>query len=79
MKLEKCPFCKGTRRESHTEFIARVDNEIVVIRDIPAYVCERCHEAYFTPDISRIMDTIIEEAREGSLCMKPLAVSKVSM
>ncbi|NLW75883.1 MAG: YgiT-type zinc finger protein [Methanomicrobiales archaeon] len=49
------------------------------MRDIPAYVCERCHEAYFTPDISRIMDTIIEEAREGSLCMKPLAVSKVSM
>ncbi|QVV90581.1 YgiT-type zinc finger protein [Methanospirillum sp. J.3.6.1-F.2.7.3] len=29
------------------------------MRDIPAYVCERCHEAYFTPDISRIMDIII--------------------
>ncbi|WP_371816504.1 YgiT-type zinc finger protein [Methanospirillum purgamenti] len=26
---------------------------------MPAYVCERCHEAYFTPDISRIMDIII--------------------
>jgi len=79
MKPERCSFCKGTLKDDHTEYIARVNNEIVVIRDIPAYVCEWCHEAYFTPDISRKMDAIIEEARKGSLCMKPLAAGEVSM
>jgi YgiT-type zinc finger domain-containing protein len=38
---ERCTFCKGTLREGKTEFIARVGDEIVVVRDVPAFICGR--------------------------------------
>jgi len=51
-----CSFCKGRLRESKTDFVAKVGCEIVSIKDVPAYVCENCGEAYFTPVVSRKMD-----------------------
>ncbi|KUK60416.1 MAG: Uncharacterized protein XD82_1618 [Methanoculleus marisnigri] len=30
---ERCTFCKGTLQEGKTEFMARVGDEIIVIRD----------------------------------------------
>jgi len=32
---ERCTFCKGTLQEGKTEFIARVGDEIIVVRDVP--------------------------------------------
>jgi hypothetical protein len=32
---ERCTFCRGTLQEGKTEFIARVGDEIVIVRDAP--------------------------------------------
>jgi YgiT-type zinc finger domain-containing protein len=59
---ERCTFCKGTLQEGKTEFIARVGDEIIVIRDVPAYVCDRCGEAYYSAEISRKIDAVMKDA-----------------
>jgi len=46
MEPDRCSFCKGRLIKGETEFIVRVESELLVIRDIPAYVCEECGEAY---------------------------------
>ena len=56
MKPDKCSLCGGVLRKGKTELVIRVGEEIVVIKDFPAYVCENCREPYFTPETSRRID-----------------------
>ena len=76
---ERCTLCKGTLQEGKTEFIARVGGEIIVIRDVPAYVCDRCGEAYYSAEVSRKIDAVMREFHSGRLCCRPLAAGEVEL
>jgi YgiT-type zinc finger domain-containing protein len=41
---DRCSFCKGKVPEGKTEFLAHATGEVIVIRDVLAYVCEQCGE-----------------------------------
>ena len=45
MKPGLCQYCKGNMKDGKTEFIAHVRDQVIVIKDVPAFVCERCGEA----------------------------------
>jgi YgiT-type zinc finger domain-containing protein len=47
------------------EFFARIGDEIMIIRDVPAYVCGRCGEAYFSAKVSRKIDAVMKEFHSG--------------
>ncbi|UUX93124.1 type II toxin-antitoxin system MqsA family antitoxin [Methanoplanus endosymbiosus] len=57
---DRCSYCKGKLNTKKTEFIAESGEKIIVIREIPAYICNQCKEAYFTPEISRKIDEIMK-------------------
>jgi len=76
---ERCTFCKGTLREGETEFIARIGDEIVVVGDVPAFICDRCGEAYYSTEISRKIDAVMKDAHSGRLCCRPLAAGEVEL
>ncbi len=42
MKHNQCPLCKGLTREGKTTFTAVLGFGVVVVRDVPAIVCELC-------------------------------------
>jgi len=75
----QCSFCRGNLTEGKTEFMVRIGREIIVIKDVPAYICDQCNESYFTPDSSRRIDAILKAARTGPVCGKPLGAIEVSM
>ncbi|HWQ63382.1 MAG TPA: type II toxin-antitoxin system MqsA family antitoxin [Methanospirillum sp.] len=79
MMPDQCSFCRGTLRMGTTEFMVRMGSEIIVIKDVPAFVCDQCNESYFTPESSRKIDRIIEEAKKGPICGTPLAAIEVSI
>ena len=72
-------MCNGKLQEKKTEFVAKVRDKVVVIKDVPAYICERCEEAYFTPEISRKIDRIMREFHEGRLLMRPIATGEIEL
>lgn len=75
----RCTFCRGTLKEGKSEFIARVEDEVIVIRDVPAFVCEQCGEAYYRVAISEKIDNVMRDAHSGKLCLKPLAAGEVEL
>ncbi|AIG98387.1 YgiT-type zinc finger domain protein [Archaeoglobus fulgidus DSM 8774] len=79
MKPDKCDLCNGKLHEGKTEFVARVGDKVVVIKGIPAYICEECGEAYFTPEISRKIDKIMREFHEGKLLMRPIDAGEIEL
>lgn len=76
---DTCSFCKSKLHEGKKEFVVKVKNEVVVIKDVPALVCDRCDEAYITPEISEKIDEIMEEFYAGKLLAKPLAAGEVAL
>jgi YgiT-type zinc finger domain-containing protein len=76
---DTCSCGKGRLKKGTTDFTARVEGEIVVIRDVPAYVCDSCSEAYFSIEISRKIDEIIREFRAGKLLTKPLRAGEIEL
>ncbi|MCK4269110.1 MAG: type II toxin-antitoxin system MqsA family antitoxin, partial [Methanogenium sp.] len=53
--------------------------EVIIIKEIPAYVCNQCGEAYFTPDISRKIDKIMEDIHKGRICCRPVAAGEIEL
>ncbi|WP_394339359.1 type II toxin-antitoxin system MqsA family antitoxin [Methanoculleus sp. UBA377] len=45
--------------------MARVGDEIVVVRDVPAFICDRCGEAYYSAEISQKIDTVMKDVHGG--------------
>lgn len=79
MKPTKCSFCGGNLQRGTTEFVARVEDEVIVIKEVPAYVCEQCGESYYTPEISRKIDEIMREFHRGKLLVRPLAAGEIEL
>jgi YgiT-type zinc finger domain-containing protein len=76
---DRCSFCKGKLQKGNTEFMAHAAGEVIVIRDVPAFVCEQCGEAYYTATTSRKIDAVMRDAHEKKLCMRPLPAGEVSL
>jgi YgiT-type zinc finger domain-containing protein len=50
----KCSICKtGQTRPGITTVTLERDNTVVVIRDVPAEICEDCGEYYLSDEIAR--------------------------
>lgn len=79
MKPDMCSFCKGRLHGGKTEFVTRVKCEVIVIKEVPAYICENCGEAYFSPEISRKIDKVMRNFHEGKLLAHPIAAGEVEL
>ena len=78
MKPGRCSFCKGRLVEGKTEFVAKIGEQIIAIKDVSAYICENCGEAYYTPEVSRKIDIIMKKFYESKLLLHPVAAGELS-
>jgi YgiT-type zinc finger domain-containing protein len=69
--------CSGKMREGRHNFMAKVGDEIVVIKDVPALICDTCGEFEYTLEVSREIDIIMKEFFAGRLLAKPLAAVEI--
>ncbi|WP_292364294.1 MULTISPECIES: YgiT-type zinc finger protein [unclassified Methanoculleus] len=64
--------------EGKNEFIARVGDEII-IKEAPAFICDRCGEAYYRAEASRKIDAVLKDVHGGRICCRPLAAGEVEL
>jgi len=79
MQTAECLLCRGKMRVGTWELVARVGDQVVVIKNIPAFVCPNCDEAYYSIDIQRKIDRIRKAFHEGYLMAKSLAAGEVDL
>lgn len=72
-----CCRCSGKMHEGEHDFMVRAGNEIVVIKDVPALICDTCGEVEYTLEVSREIDVIMKEFFAGRLLAKPLAAGEI--
>ena len=76
--VHDCCNCAEKMREGKHDFIARVENEIVVIKDVPALICDTCGKVEYTLEVSREIDVIMKDFFAGRLLAKPLAAGEIA-
>jgi len=62
---ETCYFCsRGTLEEKHVTVDFRWGEQLVIIENVPANVCNECGERYYAAKIVRQMEQIAKERRK---------------
>lgn len=79
MRPDTCSFCKGKTVEGEAEFMVKVEDRVLVITNVPAYICEECGEAYYTPETSEKLDRIMRKYHESTLPQHPIAAGQLSL
>ncbi|MCG8478240.1 MAG: type II toxin-antitoxin system MqsA family antitoxin [Spirochaetales bacterium] len=59
----RCPLCGGPFTEGTTTFTVDLGFGVVVVRDVPARVCEQCGDASMTTAVTQRLEAIVESAR----------------
>jgi YgiT-type zinc finger domain-containing protein len=58
---DKCSFCKGKLVEGKHEFVVKTGETVLAIRDVDAFICQECGEAYYTSQTSRRIDKVMQK------------------
>lgn len=61
----RCYFCKGKIVEKRVRVDFRWGEELVVIEDVPAEVCQQCGEKYFSPEVYKAMENLAKTNARG--------------
>jgi len=59
--IDLCDLCGGELRPGVTTLEIWRGEELVVVKDVPADVCQQCREAYLSPEISERLDRFLTE------------------
>ncbi len=58
---DRCDLCGGELRPDKTTLEIWLGEELLVIRDVSADVCQQCGEAYISAEISKKLDHFLAE------------------
>jgi YgiT-type zinc finger domain-containing protein len=62
-----CPLCRnGELQEGHADTSILREGLVLVIRDVPADICDNCGEQFFDAEVTdRLLDIAEEATRAG--------------
>lgn len=63
MSISHCPLCGGEKQPGTTTFAVDLKTGIVVVRDVPAFVCAKCGDAWIDNPVAAKLESFVEEAR----------------
>ena len=63
-QMNTCPICHGgNKRHGTTIFTVDLGDGVVVVRDVPAQVCDRCGSDWIDDVVAERLEQIVEQAR----------------
>ena len=56
-----CFRCKGTATLKSKTHAVTLDKCVIIVKNVPSFVCKQCGEAYFSDDTMKNLETIIDK------------------
>ena len=66
-KIMICPICKGEMQTSVINFPIDLKTHFVLIKDVPADVCEQCGEFFIDDDVHIQLEEIDESTKKSNI------------
>lgn len=61
-----CFMCKGELTEKKVNYMVDLENTIIIIKGVPAKVCNQCGEQYFEDETSENIEIIVNKLKNLS-------------
>ena len=55
-----CFMCKGSVRDGFSTFTTYIDGCVVVIKNVPSFVCDQCGETSYNDDVAKRLEQIVK-------------------
>ena len=55
-----CFMCKGTVRDGFSTFTTDMGGCVVVIKNVPSFVCDQCGETSYNNDVAQRLEQIVK-------------------
>ncbi len=62
--MDLCPLCGGQKMLGETTFTADLESCLIVVRKVPAKVCEQCGESWLEQKTAKKLEELVQEARK---------------
>jgi len=62
-----CPLCGGTKQPGKATFTAETGEGVVVIRNVPAEICDLCGEEWVSVKAAKELEAHVQSARQKHL------------
>lgn len=59
--LDKCSVCGGNLERRFITYTKEHHGQLVAVGNVPAEVCKRCGEEYFSPHVTDELHRIVQE------------------
>ncbi len=59
-----CPICGGNKVQGTTTFTVDLGSGVVVVRNVPALVCDQCGTDWITDETAEHLEKTVNEARQ---------------
>ena len=74
---QKCPICHGYKSRSTTTFSVDLGYGVVVIRDVPATVCEQCGSEWIHDKEAEQLEKIVQDAKKKHAMIEVTSFSDI--
>ena len=72
------PLCRGSQASGRITFTADLGDGLVVIRHVPAWVCNQCGESFIDSDVARELEVMVASARARSAEVEIISAAHLS-
>jgi len=76
--MEPCSLCGGEMEVKKAEVIKKVAGKVVVVKDVPAWVCKQCGERYYSIDTVDRINEILKEVSEEKVRMQKIFAGELN-
>jgi len=76
--MEPCSFCGGEMEEKEVEVIKKAEEKVVVVKDVPAWVCKQCGKRYYSIDTVERINEIVKEVGEEKVKMQKIFAGELN-
>ncbi len=71
----QCPICSGKVEAGTTTFTVDLTTGVVVVRNVPAFVCSQCGEDWIDDKTAGKLETIAERAKKGNTQLEMVSMA----
>jgi YgiT-type zinc finger domain-containing protein len=76
--MEPCSLCGGEMEEKKVEVIKRAEGKVVVIKEVPAWVCKQCGERYYLIDTIEHINDVLREVSEKKVKLQKILAGELN-
>ena len=61
-----CVYCGGALKEATVDYVEKIDNYVIVIKNVPCKKCNQCGEEYFSTPVAQKIESILDGVQKIS-------------